>query len=376
MKNIAVLICLCLLWAPVLAEDPPEKDPMEVDGCRYPDVENIGNRDINGRIYLLFPNFVSYEKEIAIGAQYAAQIDQSMRLLDDKDVTNYVDKLVQNLVRHSDAKVPFHVKIIDSDEVNAFALPGGYLYVNKGLLQHTETEDELVGVLCHEIAHVAARHATERLTKMQLLQWASIPTIFVGGGAGIAVRNALGMTLNLQILGITRGSEREADILGVQYAWHAGFDPNGFLSFFEKMLALEKKQPGKFASWFRTHPTTPQRIIYMKKEIDECLPVKPKYVVTSSEYDNSRARLIAYDNSLAANQPGMAPKDGKKGGAKPTLKRRTDTDPEEVEDETGPVEKPTLKDETKKKEAEKEKEKETEKEKGDPEKTSDPAGKQ
>jgi predicted Zn-dependent protease len=311
--------------------------------CQFPDVENIGNRDINGRIYLFFPNFISYEREIQIGAEYAAQVQQSAKMLTIPEVNDYVDTLVQNLVRHSDAKVPFHVYLVDSDEVNAFALPGGYMFVNKGLIQAAETEDELVGVLCHEIGHVAARHATERLTKAELLQWASIPSIFVGGIGGIALRNAIGMALNLQILGITRGSEKEADILGSQYAWAAGFDPNGFVSFFEKLMAMEKKQPGKFASWFRTHPPTPERISYVQDEIDYCLPVKPKYIVTSSSFDEVKARLASYDNTLlAANKPSASGEKGKKEG-KPTLKRRTDTDDTSGGEQTEPPAKPTLK---------------------------------
>ena len=347
MKKIGLLLVIVSLsWSVLPAEEtlPPPNPSGE---CSHPDVENIGNRDINGRIYLLFPNFISYEREIQIGAQYAAQIEQTAKLVTIPEVVEYVDKLSQELVRHSDAKVPFHIKVIDSDEVNAFALPGGYLFVNKGLLQAADTEDELVGVLAHEIAHVAARHATERLTKMELLQWAAIPSIFVGGVAGIALRNAIGLSLNLQILGITRGSESEADTLGAQYAWHAGYDPNGFITFFEKLLAMEKKQPGKFASWFRTHPPTGDRIANIQKIIDQCLPIKPKYIVTSSRFDEVKARVKAYDNSLlAANKSTAGGNPDEQKGGKPTLKRRTDTEtpgdatPDGQEE---PPAKPTLK---------------------------------
>ncbi len=342
MKKISTLLMLGMLLLPPALMASDNTHTQDRRGCKYPDVENIGNRDINGRIALLFPNFISFEKEIQIGAQYAAQVEQSVKLLNDPKINEYVDGLVQNLVRHSDAKVPFHVKIIDSDEINAFALPGGYMFVNKGLIQAAETEDELVGVLCHEIGHVAARHATERLTKMQLLQWASIPSIFVGGVGGIALRNGLGLAMNLGILGITRGSEKEADILGSQYAWHAGYDPNGFLTFFEKMLAMEKRQPGKFASWFRTHPPTPDRIATVEKEIDHCLPVKPKYIVTSSRFDEIKTALKEYDNALlAANQSSKTIGSGKSKATRPTLKRRTDSEPDV--DSQPQSTKPTLK---------------------------------
>ncbi len=294
--------------------------------CMYPDVENIGKREINGRIYLIFPNFISFDREIQIGAQLAAQMDQSAKLFKDPDVNQYLDGIVQNIVRNSDAKVPFRVKLLDSDEVNAFALPGGFLYVNKGLLQATETEDQLVGVLAHEIAHVAARHATEMMTKAQILNYASIPTIFVGGVVGMMVQNGLGLAMDLKILGVSRGSEREADALGCQYAWRAGYDPEGFISFFEKMQAQEKKQPGKLASWFRTHPSTPDRLKLIRNTISQCLPPKDSYLVSSSAYDETKLRLTEFDNvALGEKKPGKG--EGKKGD-KPTLKRRTDTDVE------------------------------------------------
>ena len=321
----------------------PKYNPRSRKGCRYPNVEDIGNRDINGRIYLLFPNFISYKREIQIGAMYAAQIEQSVKLITDPVVTDYIQKLVEKLGRNSDVKVPLHTKVIDSDEVNAFALPGGFVFVNKGLIEAADSEDELAGVLCHELGHVAARHATERLTKMQLLQWAAIPSIFIGGVSGIAIRNGLGLALNLKILGITRGSEKEADILGAQYLWHAGYDPNGFIRFFEKMLAREKHQPGKFASWFRTHPPTPDRIAYVKKEIENCLPPRPKYMVTTSRFDEIKARLLEYDNVLLA-QTSKKPLGGRKRGRKrPTLKRRTDTSDEDLGTGTSKKPKPTLK---------------------------------
>jgi predicted Zn-dependent protease len=297
--------------------------------CTFPDVENIGKREINGRIYLIFPNFISFDKEIQLGAEIAAQMDQSIKFIKDPEIQEYLESLIKTLVRHSDAKVPFRVKLVDSDEVNAFALPGGFLYVNKGLIQSTQTEDELVGVLCHEIAHVAARHATEMMSKMQILNYASIPTIFIGGAAGMIIQNSLGLALDLKLLGVSRGSEKEADVLGAQYAWNAGYDPEGFITFFEKMLAQEKKQPGKLASWFRTHPTTPDRLTLIRQIIAKCLPAKERYVTTSSVYDTAKNRLNLFDNVALSDK--KAKKGPGKDGSKPTLKLRTDT---ETEDDT------------------------------------------
>ena len=315
---------------------------------KHGDVENIGNRDINGRIAGIFPNFVSLEKEIQIGAQYAEMFEQTARLVEDPVVVGFVDKLGQDIVKHSDAKVPFVIKVVDTDEVNAFALPGGYFYVNKGLLLEADNESELAGVMAHEIAHVAARHATERMTKAQLLQFGALPLLFIGGyWTQMAMQNGLGMGLSLAVLGITRGSEAEADQLGAQYLWNSGYDPNGFISFFEKLQAKEKNKPGKFAGFWRTHPSIDNRIEAVQHEISY-LPPKDEYVVTTSEFDQVKARLIQIDNkTLAAGGAG-----GQVGGAKrPTLKRKTNTDRTESEKPTlkkdgAPSSRPTLKRDT------------------------------
>jgi predicted Zn-dependent protease len=311
---------------------------------KHGDFENIGNRDITGRIWGLFPNFVSLEKEIEIGAQLAAQFEQTARLVEDPVIAEFVDRVGQNIVKHSDAKVPFHIKVVDTDEVNAFAFPGGYFYVNKGLLLAAENESELAGVMAHEISHVTARHATERLSKAQILQLAAIPALFIGGyWAQMGIQNALGLGINLELLGITRDSEKEADQLGIQYQWNAGYDPNGFVSFFEKLQAQEKSKPGRLAGWFRTHPLTEDRIALCIDE-QRYLPEKDTYVVDSSEFQKVRSRLLAIDNAQKADSLTTAV-DQKR----PTLKRRTDTeggttptDPDDP-DQNPKKQRPTLK---------------------------------
>src|SRR5438552_14038294 len=288
---------------------------------RHSDVESIGNRNVTGRVCGIFPNFVSLEKEIAIGAQVAAQFEQTARMIEDPVISEYVDRVGQNLVKHSDAKVPFHIKVVDTDEVNAFAFPGGYFYVNKGLILAAENEAELAGVMAHEISHVAARHATERLSKGQILQIASIPALFVGGyWTQMAIYNGLGLGINLEVLGITRDSEREADQLGIQYLWNSGYDPNAFVSFFEKLQAQEKKKPGTFAGFFRTHPSTADRIIQALDE-ERYLPEKDEYIMSTSEFDRVKARLIAMDNIGKDADAGKNPLERRR----PTLKRRTGT---------------------------------------------------
>jgi len=285
---------------------------------KHGDVENIGNRSVSGRIFGILPNFVSLEKEISLGAQVASEFEQTARLVEDPVISEYVDRVGQNIVKHSDAKVPFHIKVVDTDEVNAFAFPGGFFYVNKGLILAARNEAELAGVMAHEISHVTARHATQRMSKGQYLQFAAIPALFVGGyWAQMGIQNALGLGLNLELMGITRESEREADQLGIQYLWNAGYDPNAFVSFFEKMQEDEKSKPGRLAGWFRTHPSTTDRIVAALDE-QRFLPEKDNYMVNSSEFDRVKARLQSIDNAQKSEE-GAQNKDQKR----PTLKRRT-----------------------------------------------------
>ena len=304
---------------------------------KHEDVEDIGNRKINGRVLGIFPNFVSLGREIQLGAQMAQQLEQTARFVEDPIVVEYVDGLAQEIVKHSDAKVPFVVRVLDTDEVNAFALPGGYFYVNKGLILEADTESELAGVLAHEISHVTARHATERMTKGQLLQFAAIPALFVGGyWAQYGIRQGLGLGLSLAVLGITRKSEEEADQLGVQYTWNTGIDPNGFITFFEKLQAKQKDKPSKFASFFRTHPPVEDRISKVQEEMSY-LPRKDQYRVNTTGFDKIKSRLIAADNKRAI--PGSRSGDVKR----PTLKRKTRTSRNDTGTSTSKKSRPTLK---------------------------------
>jgi beta-barrel assembly-enhancing protease len=312
MKRMPAL--LIIGWIALLANVP------QSSAREHSDIENIGNRSVSGKIFGILPNFISLEKEIELGSQIAQEFEQTARIVEDPVISDYVDRLGQNLVKHSDAKVPFHIKVVDTDEVNAFAFPGGYFYVNKGLILAADTEAELAGVMAHEISHVCARHATERMSKAQYIQFAAIPALFIGGyWTQYAIRNALGLGINLELMGITRESEKDADQLGIQYLWNTGYDPNAMVSFFEKLQQEEKTKPGKLAGFFRTHPFTTDRIASVMDE-QRYLPEKDSYIVNSSEFDRVKARLLAFDNAEKseasnANQP-----------KKPTLKRRTNTD--------------------------------------------------
>jgi predicted Zn-dependent protease len=313
-------------------------------GRKHGNVEDIGNRSVSGRIFGILPNWVSLEKEVALGAQVAAEFEQTARLVEDPVVTEYVDRIGQEIVKHSDAKVPFHIKVVDTDEINAFAFPGGYFYINKGLILAAENEAELAGVMAHEISHVTARHATERMSKGQYLQLAAIPALFVGGyWAQMGIQNALGLGINLEMMGITRENEREADQLGIQYLWNTGYDPNAFVTFFEKMQEQEESKPGRLAGWFRTHPSTEDRICAALDE-QRYLPEKDYYIVNTSEFDRVKARLQSIDNAQKIED-----ESGVLEQKRPTLKRRTTEggDPDgggtEGDDDSPKRSRPTLK---------------------------------
>src|SRR6267378_1681549 len=251
------------------------------------DPEEIGNRDVGKGV-----NFYSLEKEIALGKQLAQEIERQAKIIDDPIIAEYVNRVGQNLVRNSDAKVPFTIKVLDSEEVNAFALPGGFFFVNSGLMLKAESEAELAGVMAHEIAHVAARHGTKQATKGEIINLASIPLIFAGGWAGYAIRQGASVAIPLGFLHFSQSMETEADYLGLQYLYKSGYDPNAFVDFFEKIQSLEKKKPGTMAKIFSSHPMTDDRIKNSQKTIQDILLAKPEYVVTTSEFNDVKNRLM------------------------------------------------------------------------------------
>ncbi|MDX2034266.1 MAG: M48 family metallopeptidase [Blastocatellia bacterium] len=270
----------------------------------------IGKRDINkGNLA-----FYSIDKEVALGRQMSAEVDRESRLINDPLVTEYINRIAQNIVLHSDSKVPFTVKVIDSEDVNAFALPGGFLYVNRGLLEAADNEAEVAGVLAHEIAHVAARHGIEQASKGELLNYASIPLIFLGGWGGFLIRQAAGLAVPLTFLKFSRGAEKEADRLGAQYMWASGYDPNALITFFEKLQTKDKKKPGTLAKVFATHPMTGDRITEVRDLIVR-FPERGEYQISTSEFGQVKSRLLA--TSAASRQSAREAED-----RRPTLKRR------------------------------------------------------
>jgi beta-barrel assembly-enhancing protease len=294
--------------APIQQQDDPK-----VKAGSEADVSAIGNRNVGHGL-----NFYSLEHEIALGKQLSAEVERQAKFINDPVVTEYVNRVGQNLVRNSDAQVPFTIKVIDSDVVNAFALPGGFFYVNSGLILHADEESELAGVMAHEIAHVCARHGTKQATKGEITQLAMIPAmIFIPyTWAGYAIYQGMQFAIPMAFLQFTRTDEREADYLGLQYMYKAGYDPNAFVSFFEKVAADEKKQPGTIPKIFSTHPPTPDRIEASQKEIATILPQRDEYIVTTSEFDQVKHRLQLIEANVKVND---------KNPNKPTLRKKTAT---------------------------------------------------
>jgi beta-barrel assembly-enhancing protease len=295
------------------------------------DLDDIGSRNVGcGRGV---GNWYSIEKQIAMGKSYAQQVESTSKLVTDPVITEYVNRVGQNLVRNSDSQVPFTIKVIDSDDINAFALPGGFFYVDSGLILAADNEAELAGVMAHEIAHVAACHAARENTRGQLMNLASIPLVLVGGPVGYAGYEAASIALPMTLLKFSRGFESEADYLGVQYTYKAGYDPQAFIAFFEKVEALEKHKPGAVAKAFATHPQTPDRVEKTQHEIKTLLPPRMQYKIDTSEFDDMKARLSDFENRHTPKNDNQeqrptlrrASQSGKSGDdGRPTLKRRDD----------------------------------------------------
>jgi beta-barrel assembly-enhancing protease len=299
------------------APDKPEKNAPSPDAMK--NIDAIGNRNVGCDKGL--GNWYSLDKQVAMGRQYSQQVEHGAKMVNDPVVTEYINRLGQNLVRNSDAKVPFTIKVIDTDEINAFALPGGFFYVNSGLILAADNEAELAGVMAHEIGHVAACHVAREQTRSNIVNLASIPLIFVPGGWGVyeAEQAAMGIGVPLTFMKFSRTFEAQADFLGMEYMYKAGYDPQSFISFFEKIEAQEKKKPGAVAKAFASHPMTPDRVAAAQNEMRTVLPSRPEYIVDTSEFENVKARLASLENRHKVQND--------KNNDRPTLRRATADNP-------------------------------------------------
>lgn len=326
-RCLSAILSLSLIFTvtvPGWAGEDKKKDPDE-----------IGNRDVGKGV-----NFYSLDKEIALGKGLAQEVEKEAKVVDDPVIAEYVNRVGQNLVRNSDAKVPFTIKVLDSEQVNAFALPGGFFFVYSGLILHADNEAELAGVMAHEIAHVAARHGTRQATRGEIAQLGMIPLyIFSGGWGGYAAYQAASVLIPMGFLKFSRVFESEADMLGLQYMYKAGYDPTAFVDFFEKLESLEKKKPGTMAKVFSNHPPTDDRIKAAQQNIETMLKQKPEYVLTTSEFNDVKARLAVLHNRRKVDES--------KDPNKPTLRRAPGSGPIDSNDGTNSKgdddERPTLK---------------------------------
>ncbi len=299
MRRVSVLAVLL----PLAFSQDPKKDP-----------DQIGARDVSKGI-----NFYSIEKEMALGKQMAQQVERQATLLNDKLVTEYVNRLGQNIARHSDSKIPLTLKVIEGKEPNATTLPGGYIYVQTGLIRTADTEAELAAALAHEIAHVAARHGTRQATQSQVTQLATIPLIFMGGLPGICFRGVSLAAFPASLLAVQRGYEAEADSLGLQYLYKSGYDPVSMVDIYEKLFSLDERKHGKISQVFSDHPAFELRLVSVQKNIETTLKAQPEYIVTTSEFNNVQARL-----AMLEWKPVPAPSENPGTLERPTLKRKGD----------------------------------------------------
>jgi predicted Zn-dependent protease len=276
-------------FPPLVTSVLPPQSAKKVD-LKY-DLTRIGNRNVGAGL-----DFYSLDREIAMGRELSQEIEANARVVHDAVINEYINRVGQRLVANSDARVPFQIKVLEDDEVNAFALPGGFFYVNTGLIEAADNEAGLAGVMAHEIAHVAARHATKNATRSQIMNMASIPLLMFGGPAAFAVREVMGFAVPMGVLKFSRDAEREADMLGLEYDYETGYDPQEFVRLFEKFKTQEKGKHSFIAKAFSTHPMTDDRIKRAQEEIEQYLPPRSEYVVDTSEFENIKARVIALDN--------------------------------------------------------------------------------
>jgi len=319
---------------------PAATAPVEPEGTKVAhdgsinDIDAIGHRNVGCATGA--GNWYSLEKQIALGKQISQKVESQSKVIDDPVISEYVNRVGQNIVRNSDSQVPFTIKVIDSDDVNAFALPGGFFYINSGLILAADSEAELAGVMAHEIGHVAACHAARENTRANWTEIMAIPLIFVRGAAGYGVYEGAALAVPLTFLQFSREFEAQADYLGVQYMYKAGYDPQAFISFFEKVQAQEKKKAGTISRAFATHPPTPDRIERSQEEIATILPPRAQYTVTTSEFDDVKARLAALENKRKIID--------EKDRNKPTLRRSSSTENNGSDDTSGNDDgRPTLK---------------------------------
>jgi len=302
-------------------------------GDQKNDINAIGSRNVAHHVL-----FISPEKEIAIGKQYSQEIDRTAKLINDPVITEYVNRVAQNVARNSDLKVPLTVKVIDSPGINAFALPGGFLYVNSGLLQTADEESQVAGVIGHEIAHVACRHWAAAQTKQTLLQFMTIPLMFTPMSYPVYIGLVEGMNMGVPMafLHFSRNDEAEADYYGLQYMVKAGYDPQAYESIFSKVIEEERRIPGSVPKIFMDHPPTPDRMLAIDQEM-KSFPRRDQYLVSTSEFDDVKARLNQVINNRKKEKQQEGPTLKKRESKEETATEPSDKNKKDSGEDTPPV---------------------------------------
>jgi predicted Zn-dependent protease len=237
-------------------------------------------------------NLYSIPQEIELGRRMSAEVETQAHIVDDSIVSEYVNRIGQNLAKQANAPFPVKVKMIQSSEINAFTLPGGYVYVNSSILMMADNEAEFASVIAHEIGHSAARHATRQESRGQLAKILGGPlSVLIPGLAGVAARQAAGMAAPVTSLHFSRAFETEADRLGVHYLYDAGYDPAASIDMFEKIASTERATPGRVAKLFLSHPPTQDRIKKTQAELRKLNPERSSYVLNTSDFETIRKRL-------------------------------------------------------------------------------------
>ena len=331
---LAFIVCCNLTLAAASDQKDQSKDSKDDDsfyhGTGINDLNAIGNRNVGCNRGL--GNWYSLDSQVKMGQEFSQQVEMSQHLITDPVVNEYVNRIGQNLARNSDSHLPFTIKILDIEEPNAFALPGGFMYVHAGTILLADDESELAGVMAHEIGHVAACHAARQATRGTFASLAMIPVMVMTGGlAGIGINQAANLAIPATFSKFGRGFEAQADYLGIQYAYKSGYDPVGMINFFEKLEALEKKKPGFFLKVYQDHPQTPDRIEKSQHEIATILPPRDQYIIDTSEFEQVKKRLALIMKHRQLNDS--------KGQENPELRRTVDnkTPDSKTQDDDRPV---------------------------------------
>ena len=300
----------------VQLETGPEAKPSNSE--KY-DVNRIGQRNTGKGV-----NLYSLEKERALGQEMAETIDRQTKFVTDPNIVKYVSDVAQRIIRNSDAQVAFTIKVVDSTQINTFALPGGFLYVDKGLLSELDSEAELAGLIAHEVAHVAARHGTRLATRKTAWNVISFPVIYMAGPGAIGARQIGPLALRK----FARDAELEADLLGMEYQYAAGYDPRAFIDALERLH--NKQIPGgkhggpfarplhQIAKSYAFYPPMEERILRLQSEISSVLPCRDTYVADTSEFHEIREQLLADEVILRRDHAGHS--EGSENGG-PVLRR-------------------------------------------------------